>query len=84
MSRNTAFFFARISILATYSLYLSCTFVEKKKMENYFNKRKRVPSLIEEAMMGRMYDEPREDENNKPKTNVVVRTNRLYYGKIVQ
>lgn len=50
-------------------------------MNNLFNKRQRVPSLIEEAMMGRMYDEPREDEDKKSKTNIVVRTNRLYYGE---
>ena len=33
-------------------------------MNNYFNKRHRVPSLFEEAMMGRIYDEPTEDEKN--------------------
>ena len=38
-------------------------------MANYLNNNQKVPSLFEEAMQGRVYDEPREDENNKPKTN---------------
>ena len=50
-------------------------------MNNLFNKGQRVPSLIEEALLGKMYDEPKEDENNKPKTNVVINTNREWYGK---
>ena len=50
-------------------------------MANYLNNNQKVPSLFEEAMQGRVYDEPREDENNKPKTNVVINTNRLWYGK---
>lgn len=50
-------------------------------MNNLFNKGQRVPSLIEEALLGKMYDEPKEDENNKPKTNVVVNATRKWYGK---
>ena len=34
-----------------------------------------LPSLIEEAMLGKIYDEPKDDESNKPETNIVVRTN---------
>lgn len=40
-----------------------------------------LPSLIEEAMLGKIYDEPKDDESNKPETNIVVRTNRLYPGR---
>lgn len=50
-------------------------------MANYLNNSQKVPSLFKEAMLGRVYDEPREEENNKQKTNVVINTNRLWYGK---
>ena len=50
-------------------------------MANYLNNTPKVPSLFEEAMLGRIYDEPGEDENNKPKTNVVVNATRKWYGK---
>lgn len=33
-------------------------------MNNFFNKGQKVPSLFEEAMMGRVYDEPTDDEKN--------------------
>lgn len=33
-------------------------------MNNLFNKGQRVPSLIEEALLGKMYDEPKEDDKN--------------------
>ena len=47
-------------------------------MANYLNNNQKVPSLFEEAMLGRIYDEPGDDENNKPKTNVVVNTTRKW------
>ncbi len=50
-------------------------------MANYLNNNQKTPSLFEEAMLGRMYDEPKDDGNNKPRTNVVINTNRLWYGE---
>lgn len=50
-------------------------------MANYLNNNQKTPSLFEEAMLGRIYDEPGENENNKPKTNVVVNATRKWYGK---
>lgn len=69
------------SILATLFLYLRYTFVEKNNMNDFSHNRQRVSSLIEDAMLGKIYDEPINGDNNKPKTNVVIHTNRLYPGK---
>ena len=33
-------------------------------MANYLNNNQKVPSLIEEALMGRIYDEPKDDDKN--------------------
>jgi hypothetical protein len=33
-------------------------------MANYLNNNPKVPSLIEEAMLGRIYDEPKDDDKN--------------------
>ena len=33
-------------------------------MANYLNNNQKVPSLFEEAMLGRMYDEPKDDDKN--------------------
>lgn len=50
-------------------------------MGNFFNKRQRVASLLDDASLAMMYNEPKDDSDNKPKTSIVVRTNRLYYGE---
>ena len=52
-------------------------------MNDFSHNRQRVSSLIEDAMLGKIYDEPINGDNNKPKTNVVIHTNRLYPGKEV-
>lgn len=50
-------------------------------MGNFFNKRQKMASLLDDASLAMGFNEPtRGYSNNKPKTNVVVRTNRLYYG----
>lgn len=50
-------------------------------MGNFFNKKQRVASLLDDASLAMMYNEPtRGYSNNKPKTNVVINTNRLWYS----
>ena len=50
-------------------------------MKEFSHNGQRVSSLIEDTMLGKIYDEPTNGDNNKPKTNVVIHTNRLYPGK---
>lgn len=40
-------------------------------MNDFSHNRQRVPSLIEDAMLGKIYDEPINGDNNKPKTNKI-------------
>ena len=50
-------------------------------MKEFSHNGQRVSSLIEDTMLGKIYDEPTNGDNNKPKTNVVIHTDRLYPGK---
>ena len=41
-------------------------------MKEFSHNGQRVSSLIEDTMLGKIYDEPTNGDNNKPKTNVVI------------
>lgn len=51
-------------------------------MNDFSHNRQRVSSLIEDAMLGKIYDEPINGDNNKPKTNVYIQIGYIWEKKV--
>ena len=62
------------------TVILHCNFKNAVTMSNFFNNGQRMPNIFERA---RAYEDGNEGyiQQQRPKTNIVINTNRLWYGE---